>query len=58
MSGNVRRFRGKASRLLRLYSLWHKTHRGDLQAKCLQLLGEITAAQPHFNLRREFQKAF
>lgn len=58
MKGNVRKLHAKARRLLRLYSLWHETHREDVQRKCLALLGEILAAEPRFSLRREFQKAF
>lgn len=58
MKGNVRNLRSKAKRLLRLYSLWHATHREDVQRKCVVLLSEIMAVEPRFNLRREFQKAF
>ena len=58
MKGNALRFRAKARRLLRLYSLWHKTHREEIERQCLAILGEILAAEPHFSLRREFQKAF
>ncbi len=58
MKGNVRKFQSKAKRLLRLYSLWHETHREDVQHKCMTLLSEILAVEPRFNLRREFQKAF
>lgn len=58
MKGNVRKFQSKAKRLMRLYSLWHETHREDLQQKCIHLLSEILAVEPRFNLRREFQKAF
>lgn len=58
MKGNARKLHSKARRLLRLYSLWHETHREDLQQKCVLLLSEIMAAEPRFNLRHEFQKAF
>lgn len=58
MKGNVRKFQSKAKRLLRLYSLWHETHRDDLERKCMLLLSEILAVEPRFSLRREFQKAF
>ena len=58
MRGNVRKFQTKAKRLLRLYSLWHETHREDVQQQCMTLLSEILAVEPRFSLRREFQKAF
>ena len=58
MTGNVRRFRTKARRLMRLYSLWHKTHREEVQQKYLELLGEIMTLRPHFNLRQVFKRAF
>ena len=58
MKGNVRKFQAKAKRLLRLYSLWHETHREDVQEKCMMLLSEILAVEPRFSIRREFQKAF
>ena len=58
MKGNVRKYPAKARRLLRLYSLWHSTHREDIQRKYLVLLAEILASDPCFNLRPEFQKAF
>ena len=52
------RFHTKAKKLLQLYSLWHETHREDVQRDCLKLLAEILAVEPHFQLRSEFQKAF
>lgn len=55
---NARRLRVKAKRLLQLYSLWHETHRGELERQCVGLLREILAMEPHFSLRHEFQKAF
>ena len=58
MKESVRRFRAKESKLLRLYSLWHETHRDDIERQCLTLLGEILAVQPQFKLRNEFQNAF
>ena len=58
MKGNARSLRAKARRLMRLYSLWHATHREDLQRKCVVLLSEIMAVEPRFNLRSQFQKAF
>lgn len=58
MKGNVRKLQAKARRLMRLYSLWHETHREDVQQKCIMLLSEILAVEPRFSLRREFQKAF
>lgn len=56
--GNVRKFRGKARRLLKLYSLWHETHREEIQRQYLLLLGEILVIDPHFSIRQLFQKAF
>jgi len=58
MIGNARKFRAKANRLLRLYSLWHETNRGEIRRECLHLLSEILSVDPRFNLRQEFQKAF
>ncbi|MFA6599877.1 MAG: hypothetical protein WC352_00900 [Candidatus Omnitrophota bacterium] len=58
MIGNARKFREKADKLLRLYSLWHETHREEFQRKCLVLLSEILVQDPNFSIRREFQKAF
>lgn len=58
MKGNVRKLQAKARRLMRLYSLWHETHREDVQQKYIMLLSEILAVEPRFSLRREFQKAF
>ena len=58
MRGNVRRFKAKARKLLKLYSLWHMTHQEEIERRYLALLGEILAAEPRFSLRREFQKAF
>ena len=58
MKRNVRRFRAKARKLLRLYSLWHETNRDDLREECLALLGEVLAVEPSFKLRNEFQQAF
>lgn len=58
MNESVRKFRAKERKLLRLYSLWHETHRDDLERQCLTLLGEILAVQPQFKLRNEFQSAF
>jgi hypothetical protein len=58
MIGNARKFREKADKLLRLYSLWQETRREEFQRQCLTLLSEILVQDPNFNLRREFQKAF
>lgn len=58
MRGSVRRLRVKSRRLLRLYSLWHETNRGEIQRQCEGLLREILNIDPHFSLRHEFQKAF
>ncbi len=58
MKGNVRRFRVKARRLLRLYSQWHLTHQEELERRYLRLLAEILAVNTNFSLRQEFQKAF
>ncbi len=58
MKRNARKFKVKARRLLRLYSLWQETRRDDLQQKCMDLLGEVLDMEPGFNLRREFQNAF
>ena len=58
MKENARRFHAKAKKLLRLYSLWHATHREEVQRQCLRLLGEILAVEPRFSLQREFRKAF
>lgn len=59
MTANARRgFKAKAKLLLKLYSMWHETHRQDIQMRCLNLLGELMAADPKFSLRREFQIAF
>lgn len=58
MRGSARRIRVKARRLLRLYSLWHETHRGEIQRQCEGLLREILNIDPRFSLRHEFQKAF
>jgi len=58
MKGNARRFKTKAKKLLRLYSLWQETRREDIQRQCLGLLGEILIREPRFNLRQEFQEAF
>ena len=58
MRGNARKFQAKARRLLRLYSLWHETHREEIHRRCVRLLGEILLVEPRFNLRRQFQKAF
>lgn len=48
----------KARRLLKLYSLWHKTHREDIEAQYLHLLSDILMVNPRFKLRNEFQRAF
>lgn len=58
MGGNVRSVRGKERKLLQLYSLWHETHQGAVQRKCMSLLGEIMRADPGFSLRGEFRTAF
>ena len=58
MKESARKFHAKAKKLLRLYSLWHETHSDAVQRQCLRLLGEVLSLEPHFNLRREFQKAF
>ena len=58
MKRSARKFKAKARRLLKLYSLWQETRRADLQRKCEGLLGEILDIEPDFNLRREFQTAF
>lgn len=58
MKGNARKFESKAKQLMRLYSLWHSTHREEVQQKCIMLLSEILAVEPRFSLRREFRKAF
>lgn len=58
MIGNARKFRVKADRLLRLYSLWHETHREEVQREWLSVLTEILLQDPQFSLRREFQRAF
>ena len=58
MKRSARRFKTKAKRLLRLYSLWQETRREDLQQKCMGLLGEILEVEPGFTLRNEFQNAF
>ncbi len=56
MKENVRKIEVKARKLMRLYSLWHETHREEFQRKYLTLLGEILAAEPRFSLRREIQR--
>lgn len=58
MKESVRKFRTKEKKLLQLYSLWHETHRDDVQRKCITLLGQIVAVNPSFSLRHGFQKAF
>lgn len=58
MKRSVRRFQVKARRFLKLYSLWHKTHREGLKVKWLRLLGEITKVKPDFDLEKEFRGAF
>ncbi len=56
--GSARRFRVKAEKLLRLYSLWQETRREDIRRQCLKLLGQIVAADPSFTLRGQFRNAF
>ena len=58
MRRSARKFKAKAKRLLKLYSLWQETRREDIQQKCMGLLGEILDIEPSFSLRREFQGAF
>ncbi len=58
MIGNARKFRIKADRLLKLYSLWHETHRKEVEREWLNVLTEILIQDPNFSLRREFQRAF
>ncbi len=58
MKRSASKFKTKAKRLLKLYSLWQETRREDVQQKCVGLLGEILDIEPGFNLRREFQIAF
>ena len=58
MRANVRKLRVKAKRLMKLYSQWHETHQAKIEKRYLSLLGEILAMEPHFSLRREFQRAF
>ena len=59
MKGNVRsKFREKARRLLKFYSLWQETRQGHFEQQYLKILGEILAVHPGFSLRQEFQKAF
>ena len=58
MRGNVRRFRAKARKLLRVYSQWHLTHQEELERRYLTLLAEILAVNPRFNMHQQFRKAF
>lgn len=58
MIGNARKFRMRADRLMRLYSLWHETHREEVQREWMRVLSEILVQDPNFSLRREFQRAF
>lgn len=56
MKENVHNIEAKAKKLMRLYSMWHETHREEFQRKYLVLLGEILAVEPRFSLRREIQR--
>lgn len=58
MTVSARNFRSAENKLLRLYSLWHETHRLDVQTQCLDLLGKMQRVHPAFNLRQRFQIAF
>lgn len=58
MTENARKLRSKANELLKLYSLWHETHRDEFERRCIRLLGEILLMEPGFSLRRQFQRAF
>lgn len=48
----------KSRKLLRLYSQWQETRQEAIQRRCLTLLGEILAVEPHFSLQGTFRKAF
>ena len=56
MKGNALRLQSKARKLLRLYSLWHETHKEEFQQKYLSLLGEILILEPRFSMRQELNR--
>jgi hypothetical protein len=56
MKENVRKLELKARKLMRLYSLWHETHKEEFQRQYLRLLSEILAVEPRFCLHRELQR--
>ena len=58
MRENARNRQAKETKLLQLYSLWHETHRYDLQKKYLSLLRQVLSCDPSFNPRQKFQIAF
>ncbi len=51
MKGNVRsKFREKARRLLKFYSLWQETRQGHFEQQYLKILGEILAVHVPYGI--------
>lgn len=56
MRGNALKLETKARQLLKVYSLWHETHKEEFQRKYLRLLSEILIMDPRFCMRRELNR--
>lgn len=56
MKGNAHKLELKARKLMRLYSLWHETHKEEFQRKYLNLLSEILLLDPRFSMRHELNR--
>lgn len=54
----LRRFRVMERRFLRLYSVWQETHRMEIAAQWLILVGKLLKLNPAYSVRLSFQKAF
>ena len=54
----ARKFRFLERKFLRLYSAWQETHRLELAAQWLILIGELLKLNPQYSFRFPFQRAF